>query len=242
MAIITIGGLTGSGGRHIGKAVAETLGFDYIDRLILSDAAKQIGATVEAMQEKEDKHVSMIGSISSLAQRILERSAMSGVGGDPHFGPGAAAFLINEYADFPKATILKGVHMEDKDYIHGLSSVIVDIAKNDNAVIVGRGAAAILKDDESVLKIGLISSKEDRIGRICKRENIDEAEAETIVNEKDSARSTFYKTFFDYDGPEDPNQFHLSINTTLIKIDPAISMILEAAKSFKDGLLTHQQV
>ena len=65
MAIITIGGLTGSGGRHIGKAVAETLGFDYIDRLILSDAAKQIGATVEAMQEKEDKHVSMIGSISS---------------------------------------------------------------------------------------------------------------------------------------------------------------------------------
>ena len=50
MAIITIGGLTGSGGRHIGKAVAETLGFDYIDRLILSDAAKQIGSTVEAMQ------------------------------------------------------------------------------------------------------------------------------------------------------------------------------------------------
>ncbi len=240
MAIITIGGLTGSGGRHIGKAVAETLGFDYIDRLILSDAAKQIGSTVQAMQEKEDKHVSMIQNISSLAQRILERSAMSGVGGDPHFGPGAAAFLINEYADFPKATILKGSHMEDKDYIDGLSSVIVDIAKLDNAVIVGRGAAAILKDDESVLKIGLTSAIEDRIGRISKRDDIDEADAKRIVNEKDSARSEFYKTFFDFDGPEDPKQFHLSINTTLIKLDSAISMILGATKTFKEGILTHQ--
>ena len=240
MAIITIGGLTGSGGRHIGKAVAETLGFDYIDRLILSEAAKQIGSTVQAMQEKEDKHVSMIENISSLAQRILERSAMSGVGGDPHFGPGAAAFLINEYADFPKATILKGSHMEDKDYIDGLSSVIVDIAKLDNAVIVGRGAAAILKDDESVLKIGLTSAIEDRIGRISKRDDIDEADAKRIVNEKDSARSEFYKTFFDFDGPEDPKQFHLSINTTLIKLDSAISMILGATKTFKEGILTHQ--
>ncbi|MAT08730.1 MAG: hypothetical protein CL707_06470 [Chloroflexi bacterium] len=240
MAIITIGGLTGSGGRHIGKAVAETLGFDYIDRLILSDAAKQIGSTVQAMQEKEDKHVSLIQNISSLAQRILERSAMSGVGGDPHFGPGAAAFLINEYADFPKATILKGSHMEDKDYIDGLSSVIVDIAKLDNAVIVGRGAAAILKDDESVLKIGLTSAIEDRIGRISKRDDIDEADAKRIVNEKDSARSEFYKTFFDFDGPEDPKQFHLSINTTLIKLDSAISMILGATKTFKEGILTHQ--
>ena len=60
MAIITIGGLTGSGGRHIGKAVAEKLGFDYIDRLILSEAAKQIGSTVQAMQEKEDKYICLL--------------------------------------------------------------------------------------------------------------------------------------------------------------------------------------
>jgi len=239
MAIITIGGLTGSGGRHIGKAVAEKLGFDYIDRLILSEAAKQIGSTVQAMQEKEDKYSSVLENISSLAQRILERSAMSGVGGDPHFGPGAAAFLINEQVDFPKATILKGSHMENSDYIDGLTSVIVDIAKNDNAVIVGRGAAAILKDDKSVLKIGLNSSKEDRIKRISQRENIDKTLAEKIVNEKDAARVDFYKTFFEYNGPEDPRQFHLSINTTLIKLDPTISMILAAAKAFKEGLLTH---
>ncbi|MBR61976.1 MAG: hypothetical protein CL904_04875 [Dehalococcoidia bacterium] len=240
MAIITIGGLTGCGGRHIGKAVAEKLGFDYIDRLILSEAAKQIGSTVQAMQEKEDKHVSVLENISSLAQRMLERSAMSGVGGDPHFGPGAAAFLINEQADFNKSTILKGSHVENKDYINSLTSVIVDIAKNDNAVIVGRGAAAILKDDESVLKIGLTSSKEDRIKRISSRENIDYSEAETIVLAKDAARSEFYKTFFEFDGPEDPKQFHLSINTTLIKLEPAISMILAVTQTFKDGLLTHQ--
>ena len=61
-----------------------------------------------------------------------------------------------------------------------------------------------------------------------------------IVNEKDAARAEFYKTFFDYNGPEDPRQFHLSINTTLIKLDPAISMILSATENFQKGLLTHQ--
>ena len=71
------------------------------------------------------------------------------------------------------------------------------------------------------------------------RENIDKTLAEKIVNEKDAARVDFYKTFFEYNGPEDPRQFHLSINTTLIKLDPTISMILAAAKAFKEGLLTH---
>lgn len=240
MATITIGGLTGSGGRHIGKAVADKLGFDYIDRLILSEASKKIGATVQAMQEREDNSVGMLENLSSLAQRMLERSAMSGVGGDPHFGPWAAAYLINEYAELPKATILKGAHLENKDYINGLKSVIKGVANNDNSVIVGRGASVILADDDNVLKIGLTSSKEDRVKRIAKRENISTTEAGLLVDQKDAARSEFYRKFFDYADPNDPKQFHLSINTTLIKLEPAISLILASTKSFQDGILTHQ--
>ncbi len=240
MATITIGGLTGSGGRHIGKAVADKLGFDYIDRLILSEASKKIGATVQAMQEREDNSVGMLENLSSLAQRMLERSAISGVGGDPHFGPWAAAYLINEYAELPKATILKGAHLENKDYINGLKSVIKGIANNDNSVIVGRGASVILADDDNVLKIGLTSSIEDRVKRIAKRENISTTEAGLLVDQKDAARSEFYRKFFDYADPNDPKQFHLSINTTLIKLEPAISLILASTKSFQDGILTHQ--
>ena len=34
MAVITIGGLTGGGGRLVGPIVAQQLGADYVDRLI----------------------------------------------------------------------------------------------------------------------------------------------------------------------------------------------------------------
>ena len=39
MAVITMGGLAGGGARSLGPIVAQRLGADYVDRLILSDGA-----------------------------------------------------------------------------------------------------------------------------------------------------------------------------------------------------------
>ena len=53
MTIVTIDGYMGSGGRDIGIQLAKTLKFDYLDRWILTETSQRLGATVDALSQKE---------------------------------------------------------------------------------------------------------------------------------------------------------------------------------------------
>ena len=55
MPVITITGLVGSGTAEIGAEVARSLGIDYVDRMILAEAAKKIGTTVAAVAERTER-------------------------------------------------------------------------------------------------------------------------------------------------------------------------------------------
>ena len=57
MPIVSLSGLTGGGARKLGPEIAERLGADYVDRLILTRAAREIGATVEALHDREERIV-----------------------------------------------------------------------------------------------------------------------------------------------------------------------------------------
>ena len=55
MTAITFGGLAGAGARSLGPLVAQRLEADYVDRLILTDVARHVGATVEALHQREER-------------------------------------------------------------------------------------------------------------------------------------------------------------------------------------------
>ena len=235
MAVITMGGLTGCGGRQLGQMVAERLGADYVDRLILTGAAKEVGATVEALLEREERPPTRGERFSRLIQRILERSAVSGAGGDPYFGPGAVAFLTQEYEDLPQPTITKGHEVEDEAYLEGLRSVFNDLASSDNVVIVGRTGSYILKDDPRVLRIGVSAEYEDRVARIMERDSIGRDEAIAVITDRDRAREYHFKRFFQLDNPEDVRQFHFYINTSAVGLEYAAGMVIRAAEGLASG-------
>ena len=237
MAVITVGGLTGSGGRQLGQMVADRLEADYVDRLILTGAAKEVGATVEALLEREERPPTRGERISRLIQRILERSAVSGAGGDPYFGPGAVAFLTQEYEDLPQPTITKGHEVEDEAYLEGLRNVLKDLVSSGNVVIVGRSGSAILKDDPRVLRIGVFAEYEDRLARIMGRDGIDRGVAADLIADRDRAREYHFKRFFDLDNPEDVHQFHVCINTSDIDFEYATGMVIRAAEGLASGKL-----
>ena len=86
MSIVTLSGLTGGGARRLGPGIARRLGADYVDRLILTDAARHAGATVAALHEREERPPTRGERFTGMLQRILERAAVSGAAGDPYFG------------------------------------------------------------------------------------------------------------------------------------------------------------
>ena len=53
--IITIGRQFGSGGREIGKKLAERMGVPFYDKELLSEAAKQSGISKELFEQSDEK-------------------------------------------------------------------------------------------------------------------------------------------------------------------------------------------
>ena len=237
MAVIAVGGLSGGGGRRLGPPAAKRLGADYVDRLILTDVARHAGATVEALQQREERPPTRGERFSRILQRILERSAVTGAGGDPYFGPGVAAYLTQEFEDLPQPTITRGHELEDERYFEAVSKTVHDLAEVGNVVIVGRGAYIILRDMPGVLRVGAVASLEDRIQTIVKRERVSPEVAERTVEERDKARVSFFKRFFDIDQPDSPELYDLVVNTSDVDLGYAVDLVVGAWEALEEGKL-----
>ena len=237
MTVVALGGLSGAGARTIGPIVAERMGADYVDRLILTNVARHVGATVEALHQREERPPTRGERFTRFLQRVLERSAVTGAGGDPYFGPGVAAFLTEEYEDLPEPTATRGHEIEDEKYIAGVRHAISELAMDENIVMVGRGCYVILQGLPNVLRVGIEAHTRDRIANIMMREGLEENEATQTLATRDEARMYFFNRFFDIQDPDDPEYFHFVINTSEVHQEYAIQMILNGVEALKGGKL-----
>ena len=235
MYTITLGGMSGGGARDIGPIVAQKLKADYVDRIFLSNIAKDVGATVEALHQREEKLPSRSEKWIHVIQRLLERSAVTGSAGDPYFGPGITALLTEEYEDIPQPTITRGHEVEDDVYIEAIESAMKEMAADGDVVFIGRGGHVILKDMPNVLRVGVVASLEDRVKTLMAREAIDSDEAIVVLEQRDQARKYFFKKYFELDEPDNPNLFHFTINSSEISTNYAAEMIIQNLNSFVDG-------
>ena len=238
MAVIALGGLAGGGAGALGPLVAKRLGADYVDRLILTDVARQVGATVEALYQREERPPTIGERLARILQRILERSAMANAGGDPYFGPGVAAFLTEEYEDLPQPTVTRGHELEDDKYFEAVREVVRDLAAGGNVVIVGRGGYIILRDVPGVLRVGVVANPDDRIAAIMERGGLDREQAETTVLARDKARAYYFKRFFGIDEPDSPELYHLVINTSDVSLGFATDLVIQTSAALDDGRLS----
>ena len=230
MYAITLGGMSGGGARDIGPLVAQKLEADYVDRIFLSNIAKEVGATVEALHQREEKLPTRTERWTQVLQRLLERSAVTGSAGDPYFGPGITALLTEEYEDMPQPTITRGHEVEDEVYIEAIESTMKEMAADGDVVFVGRGGHVILKEMTNVLRVGIVASLEDRVETIMTRESIGKEEAISTLDQRDLARRHFFKKFFELDNPDNPDLFHFTINTSEMSTDHAVDIVVENLK------------
>ncbi|PZC43486.1 MAG: Cytidylate kinase [Chloroflexi bacterium] len=235
MYTITLGGMSGGGARDIGPLVAQKIEADYVDRIFLSNIAKNVGATVQALHQKEEKLPTRSEKWIHVIQRLFERSAVTGSAGDPYFGPGITALLTEEYEDIPQPIITRGHEVEDDVYIEAIESTMKEMAADGDVVFIGRGGHVILKDMPNVLRVGVVASFEDRVKILMSRETINKRKAIATLEQRDQARKHFFKKYFELDEPDNPNLFHFTINSSEISTDYAADMVVQNLNSFADG-------
>ena len=229
MPVITINGQIGTGGPEISAEVARRLGFDFVDRLILAEAARRLGATVEALAEKEQRTPSRGERLARFLQTLMESSAAAGAGGDPYFGPGLGILLGQDYTEVVREPITRADQLKDEHFIETTQAVIRELANSGNVVISGRASNLILKDRPDAFHVGLVSSSmESRINVIANRLGASREEAERIVSEHEKARVAYVRKFFKA-SVEDPVSFHIMLDTHKLDRNRVATIITHAA-------------
>lgn len=103
---------------------------------------------------------------------------------------------------------------------------ILQHALKDNVVIMGRGAYWLLKDVPYALRVRIDGSIEERIRRVCDREDVNRETAERLIAFSDHERSSYVRTVYhrDISNPED---YDLVLNLDKLSVDEVVALIVD---------------
>lgn len=200
--IITISREMGSGGRLIGKKVADILGYAFYDNEIISQTAEISGFSNDLILRSEDK----------IKNGILYNAAIGK-------GNGIGFLSENTREAMPFNT---QIYLAQREAIQNL-------AKKGACVIVGRGADYVLKDEPDVLKCFIYSEFYKRVERAINEYGMDSNNAEKQIRQADKSREIYYNTVTDQKWGERGN-YDIMINSGNIGIEAASNLIVSLVK------------
>ncbi len=160
--ILTIGRQFGSGGRIIGKKLAEALGIAYYDRELIDLAAKESGLCPDVFERADEKASDGLAHAFTMGMTYMGMYT-------PH-----SDILSNE-----------GLFKIQSDSIRKL-------AENESCVIVGRCADYILRDNPNCLSFFIHDNMENRVQRVVERQHITIEQARELITKTDKSRAAYY--------------------------------------------------
>lgn len=116
------------------------------------------------------------------------------------------------------------------DYIHHLRSALLHEAAQDNVVIVGRGAVALLRAIPDMVSVRLVAPLHIRLERVRNYYRCDDKRAQQIIERSDVDRAGFHRYFFDMDW-DDASQYLASLNMGYLHPAVAATQIKELCES-----------
>lgn len=198
--IITIGRQYGSGGREIGKKVAEALDIPFYDKELIAYAAKQSGINEDLFYQNDETQ------------------------------PGSFIYslVMGTYPLVEGNTIYPNLPMNHKVFLAQFEA-IKEIAKKGPCVIVGRCADYVLQEHKKLINIFISADMEFRKKRIAEMENINEKKLEDYIKKVDKKRSSHYK-YYTSKKWGDVTNYDLCINSSSLGIDKTVELILDYVK------------
>jgi cytidylate kinase len=206
MPVITISRQFAAGGSMVASMVAERLGWQLVDNELIDRVAAQAGLPPQEVAAREER-------VPALIERIARALAISSPEVFVTTGEPAEARFDRE-ADLVRAT----------------EAVIAETVRDTpKLILVGRGAQACLAQREDSLHIFLVAPVEDRVAAAITRLGLTRAEAKERVEQTDTGRRRYVKTYYDRDWDNAAN-YHLVINTGVFDYEQAAHLVVEAAR------------
>ena len=198
---ICISRSTGAGGEAVGRAVAQRLGFHYVDDEVVEEAAKWAGVDRALVADAEQRKPLVVRILAHIGEQSPETLALL-----PATGP----------ESLPREEDLRALIID----------VLRSLADAGSVVIVAHAASFAL-EKRDVLRVLVTASTETRIERVAKDRTIDSRAAAKTVKRDDDERADYIKRFYQVDR-ELPTHFDLVINTDMLTPEKAADVVLSA--------------
>ena len=204
--VITINREMGSGGRTIGRKLADKLGVEFYYKSVLKGLQKEFNLTAEEIEKQKGREQGWWADI----KRQLVGSVVSS---NPYLPMVAndADLLDTDEVFMVETEILKG------------------IAEDESCVIAGRSAFYIFRDHPNHLNVLIQASMPHRIARVAKKQNISEEEALKAIEMVDRMRENYVNK---YTGTSryDTRNYQLVISMDDMSEDDAVELICSYIK------------
>ncbi|MBQ9547083.1 MAG: cytidylate kinase-like family protein [Bacteroidales bacterium] len=162
--VVTINREMGSGGRSVGRKLAERLNVKYYDKAVIEGLTKKFGVGVENIENMKAQKASWWNNIDQF-------------------------FKDNQFSDLVEQENL----MTNENVVKAEKEILFDLAKEGSCVVAGRSGFLVFKDTPNHLSIFIQASMESRIERVMRRQNLSRKDAIAAIERVDEGRENFIK-------------------------------------------------
>lgn len=195
--VITIGREFGSGGREIGRILAEKLNIKCYDKELLALSAKESGLSEELFKFNDEKPTN-----SFLYSLVMDTYSMG--------------YSSSSYMDVP---MNQKIFMAQYDCIKKL-------AEQESCIIVGRCADYALKDMPGLVSVFISADMDFKVKRVTEMYGCDEEKAKDIINKTNKKRASYYN-FYSNKKWADSRSYDLCINSSTVGVENAVDLIIQ---------------
>ena len=203
--VITISREVGSGGRTIGRKLAEKLGVRFSDKELIDSLQAKFNLSPKSIEELKEKKKRWMDDFIQMVAPV----PMSGllVNGDSDY--------ISEY----------NTSLNVNDVFEAEKEILNGIADQGSCVIAGRSGFFVLKDRPNKVDVLITASRENRIARIMSKQGLSREKAQDVIEKVDNARDNYVLR---YTGQSryDARNYHIVLNMDYLTEDKAVDIIL----------------
>ena len=197
--VVTINREVGTGGRTVGRKLAEKLGVKYCDKAIVQGLTEKFGLSIERIEEIKAQKKSWWNDINNYYQTLIN----------------SATLPMEAEVKLDNATMFETE-----------KRILQELATQTSCVVAGRTGFMVFREWPNHLNIFIQASTEHRVQRIMQRQNVDEQEARDIIERMDTSRETYIQKYEDT-SRYDTRNYQLVISMDELNEDDAVALIMD---------------
>ena len=197
--VITINREVGSGGRTVGRKLAEKLQVKYCDKAVIEGLTQKFGLTPERIEKVKAQKKSWWNDITNYYNT-----------------------LVNS-ADMPMEAEVK---LDNTTMFETEKRILQELAAQTSCVVAGRTGFMVFREWPNHLSIFIQASMDYRIQRVMHRQNVTEQEARDIIAKLDASREAYIKKYEDT-SRYDTRNYQLVISMDNLNEDDAVEVIMD---------------